>query len=674
LEKIVQKIPFLRPTIALALGVYLGSVFEILTQIALIICFCSLLTIILIHVYFKYQLSNWFGIILHLFFISLGTVSFNIYNNEPVLLESGIFYAMVLEKPQEKKNSYKSLIEISEVKNSDCIYQIKENVLVYFEKNTNVIELNAGECIAFKSSPKPIQNYGNPFEFDYKKYLSNKRIYRQIYLSSESWKRIELQKKQTIVILAELAREKLLEVYRNQAFDENEVEILSALTLGYKRGLDPETKQTFSAAGAMHVLAVSGLHVGIIFWAFGLVFGFLRASKSGRVIFVVFSVAILWCYAFITGLSPSVMRAATMFSIFAIGDNLNRKANTYNSLAASAMLLLLINPNNLFEVGFQLSYSAVFGIVFLQPRLSSIFKTKNKILKFIWSLLTVSIAAQIATFPLTSFYFNQFPTYFWGTNLIVIPVAMILIPLGISLLIFAKIPIVAGILTFMLQHIINHTYSILQFIQQLPLSTIPVSIRLTELFLLFGIVLSFFLVINRFKSSYLISLLLFVFSFFTVQLIQSIYQLNNRKMIVYNIPENLTIQLIYGRDNIVVSEHRIEKKDFAHTIIRTANLKSGLHIPEFVTQKDSLFNSFIQFKKGTIFLDKKRLLFNINEQNFPSALAPDIILDSTGKCSFDEQISRKTIFITNKRYYRNMKNDSNRFYSTFNQGAFIQNW
>jgi competence protein ComEC len=125
-------------------------------------------------------------------------------------------------------------------------------------------------------------------------------------------------------------------------------------------------------------LAVSGLHVGIVFWLIALVFGFLQKQKSGRIFFMILSVSILWFYAFITGLSPSVMRASAMFSIVVIGENLHRKSNIYNSLAASAFILLLINPNNLYDIGFQLSYSAVFGIVFLQPKLEKLIFVKPK--------------------------------------------------------------------------------------------------------------------------------------------------------------------------------------------------------------------------------------------------------------------------------------------------------
>ena len=371
MEKTVQNIPFLRLAIALAIGIIIGDYFTVDEKLSFAVLSVFLFLLIVLNNKYKYSYSLFFGLGIQFFFILLGVLVTQQYNKKPVFYEKGNFTAVILETPQEKPNSWKSVIRINAAINNDTINSTNELVIAYFAKEEKAPDLKAGDIILFSSSPQSITNNNNPHEFDYKKYLEQKRIYRQVYLPADDWTKTN-KSAVSIICRAEQIRENLLRIYRSQPIDDTEYEILSALTLGYKRELDPETKRVFSASGASHVLAVSGLHVGIVFWVIMLVFGFLQKQKTGRIFFMILSVSILWFYAFITGLSPSVMRASAMFSIVVIGENLLRKSNIYNSLAASAFILLLINPNNLYDIGFQLSYSAVFGIVFLQPKLEKL--------------------------------------------------------------------------------------------------------------------------------------------------------------------------------------------------------------------------------------------------------------------------------------------------------------
>lgn len=674
MKKLVQKIPFLRPTISLAFGVFIGSVEEFSVTILILLSITLLFVLFYLNKTYKYNLAKWFGFFIQTLFILIGILAFEIHNKKPIFFKDGIYIATVSQKPQEKQNSFKSLITVSTVIQKDTVFLTNENILVYFEKGGLANELNPGEQIIFNISPEFIKNNGNPFEFDYKKYLANKKIYRQLYLSSKNWKTTNFKTHFSLTIYAEQIREKLLSVYRKQKIGKNELEILSALTLGYKRELDPETKRIFSASGAMHVLAVSGLHIGIVFWMITLLFGFLRKQKSGKILFTIISILSLWSYAFITGLSPSVMRASTMFTIFVIGDNLNRKANTYNSLAASALLLLLFNPNNLFEVGFQLSYSAVFGIVFLQPKLSELIRAKNKILNFFWSLLTISVAAQIATFPLISLYFNQFPSYFWLTNLIIIPVVMILIPLGLALLFFSKITIFSTILSFLLNHIIKLSYVILYKIEQLPYSVQEISIHPIEFLFLIGILFSIYLLVHNFNPRNLKIALSFTLFLLISSLIINISQIRNREIIVYNSPQNITIQLISGKINYVVSEHKIANDKNTFNLIHRTNQRLKLNPPIFLTKEDVLNDGFLLSKNGIIIFEGKKILFQSNIQKLPETVSPNLIIDPKRLNEFENYISKNAVIITEKRYIQKKSQPFNSIYLTLKQGAFIEKW
>jgi len=674
LEKTVQQIPFLRPTILLAFGILIGSILDSPIRLLLTISALLFFVLLLVNRKYTYRVFTFFGIGINLLFILIGILIFEIYNTIPAFIEDGIFTATILEKPQEKRNSYKSVAKLSTVKSGSAKLQTNEKILVYFEKHNNLEQLQPGDNIIFSTKPQPIKNYGNPFEFDYKKYLERKNIYRQLYLSANNWEITSTILKPTLTISAEQFREKLLKIYRNQNLGKNELEILSALTLGYKRDLDRETKRVFSASGAMHILAVSGLHVGIIFWVITLLFGFLRKQKLGRLLFMIISIILLWSYAFITGLSPSVMRASTMFSIFVIGENINRKPNSYNSLTASALFLLLFNPNNLFEVGFQLSYSAVFGILFLQPKLSKLITINNKILKFFWTLLTISIAAQIATFPITTFYFNQFPTYFWITNLFIIPAVMILIPLGISLLVVAKVPILSTLISAILQFIIKCCYIILSQIEQFPFSVYEVSVHPIQLFFLLAALFSLYLFLKFHRAKFFQAILVSILLISTTSFIIQINRNKTTEIIVYNNPKNLTIQLIRGKTNFVISEFKPEEPSNILNSIRNTNHKLRLNNPIFITFEDSLKNNFLFEKNRVLIFEGKTILFNTNISNYKKTISPDFIVNPKQYNTLESQISKNTSIILNTRNFQKENSKLNRIYRTANMGAFIEKW
>ncbi len=590
-----------------------------------------------------------------------------------MLIESGTFTATLIEIPQEKPNSYKSLLKTIAVIRNDTVNPANETMLVYFEKNEKVKALNAGEIILFKQKPQLVKNNGNPFEFDYKKYLERKRIYRQVYLSDEDW--IESSESQLLPsLIAEQTRGKLLQIYRNQPIDSTELEILSALTLGYKRDLDPDTKRVFSSAGAMHVLAVSGLHVGIIFWLISLLFGFLRKFRNGRIFFVFIVLDILWAYAFITGLSPSVVRATLMFSIFLIGENLNRKANVYNSLAASAFVILLINPNNIFEIGFQLSYSAVFTIVFLQPKLAKYINSTKRIPNFFLTLFTVSLAAQIGTIPFTLYYFGRFPIYFWLTNTLMIPAVMVLIPMGMALLLLSKIQLLAAILSWCINYLIKFIYQFLSFIENLPYSVMHLSISSLQ-FLFFSIMLLMgFIFLQSKRGFYLkLSLILFIFVIST-SLIANIQCSKSNEIIVYNSSGNTVIQLRNGFNNYVVSEKMINRDDYILREINAATEKFNLNPPVFLNSTDTFSNNAVIIKNRIIFFAGKTILFNHNLNSTNNNISPDFWINPVYNADCETRLERTQIVFTNIRYKPDFNPDIYRIHNTVLKGAFRKIW
>ncbi|MCD6355157.1 MAG: ComEC/Rec2 family competence protein [Prolixibacteraceae bacterium] len=673
MEKTVQKIPFLRLVAGLSLGIITGHLLSVSTTVILLTIVLTLSTLIYINKIYHYRFEIVFGMSVHLLFLLLGILIFNEYNQKPIFTEGGKFKATVMEAPQEKQNSYKALIKITAFKGAGIFCRSHENVLAYFAKNKKVELLNPGDVIIIKSNPQFIRNRGNPFEFDYKKYLARRRIYRQVYLTNASWAKTDSKAPFSLRLKAEQTREKLLTIYRSQPLGKKELEILSALTLGYKRELDPETKHVFSNTGAMHVLAVSGLHVGILLWFFSLLFGFLRRWKSGKTLFVILSLLFLWSYVFITGLPPSVERAATMFSIFVVGNNLRRQANIYNSLAASAFFILLLNPNNLFEVGFQLSYAAVFGIVFLQPRLEKLLIVDNKIFRFFWRLFTVSVTAQIATFPITIYYFSQFPAYFWITNLFIIPAVMALIILGIALLIVAPIPLIPEIISTTINMLIHSILNFLSAIQKLPFSVEKFAITPLQLFLLFGVLLAGFLFIDKKEIFYLKVVLTCLFLVFISSLFQQIVGLYRREIIIYNNPGNTTVQLISGKENFILSEKAFNKNDYFREVLEKTQLKYHLRNAKFYSPYDTINEHKLCGRQGVFFFEGKSILFEPKQKN-PVKIKPDFLVNPLTPTPERYNLQSNTLIITNKNNFSDKSVNSNRIYAVVNQGAFQKKW
>jgi len=667
---LVQTIPFLRITLAFAMGIFIACKFTISVYYVGGFIFLLLIALLLIQRNYSYRLETVAGWMITALFISFGMVFSIRSNQKPHFFAGGKFAGIVLETPEEKENSFKTILKLNYFFRNDSIFKTEEKILAYLEKNDRIKELEPGDVILFNSEPRLVRNNGNPYEFDYQNYLSLKKIYRQSYLRNSDW----IQTKQhvnSISVFAEMAREKLLKIYRKQNLGDEETEILSALTLGYKRGLDPETKRVFSSAGAMHVLAVSGLHVGILYAVFILFFGFLRKNKSGKFIFVFGSLVVLWSYVFITGLSPSVMRAATMFSLVCIGTNIQRRPNIYNSLAFAAFLLLLINPNNLFEVGFQLSFAAVFGIVFLQPRLARLWPLENVILKFVWALLTVSVAAQLATFPFTSYYFSQFPTYFWLSNLVVIPAAFLTIGLGIGLLIFSQVPILSSAFSFLTKWVIHITFLFLKAIESLPASVIEIGITPIQALLIGSILISIFIFLRNQNIRTIKIFLLLTLIFFAFTFIGKFKQLTSNEFIAYNNPDNPVIHLIVGQKNYVISEFPVNHNDFIFRAISSVKTKKHLDDPCFLNISGIFENETLFIKNRTIFFKGKVFVFDDPHANSPDNIPIDYLISRNSQLStfIDEQ--QNPTIIDFSKY--TTKTNSNA-HLVANNGAFHEIW
>ncbi len=667
MDKTVHKIPFLRFVLALSTGILTGSFIHL--NYPVLIASLIILTGLLfgINFFYNYNLSVYFGVGVHLFFIGTGNLLYHNYNHKPEFFKNGKFIASVQEIIQEKQGSYQSVLKIHGFIKKDSIIQTDEQVVVWFEKNDESKTLKPGQMIIFNHSPIPIKNNNNPYEFDYKKYLSRKKIFRQIYIPSGSWVQTGQLPFFSLSVTAEKLRLYFLDIYAQQNWSERELDVISALVLGYKKGLDPETKRIFTKAGAMHVLAVSGLHVGILFLLLSWIFGFLNQHGFGKIIFIFLILLLLWGFAFITGLSPSVNRAATMFTFIIIGWNIRRQVNIYNTLAASAFFLLLFNPNNLFDAGFQLSYIAVFGIVFLQPKFENLLHFRFKLTRHMWSLFTVSFAAQIATFPLVVYYFHQFPVYFWISSMVVLPAVTLLIPLGIAILVLHWMPFVVEMISGTAGFILTFLIEFLEWIEKWPCSIINFHFSGLELTFSIAILISFFFFLQFQQVRYFKSILIFFLLFLVTSLGAQIPGLFRSEIIVYNYDGQYVVHFVTGKKNYIISEKELKQTDSIHSLID--NTVHGLQIkpPVYLLCNNYYNDSFLYLNNGFIGLDGKVIYFHTRSRQTEGPFVPDIIIGAAFKGNTNSETSPLQIMLSDKEQHSNL-------YCLKEKGAFRLRW
>ncbi|MFC2107561.1 ComEC/Rec2 family competence protein [Bacteroidota bacterium] len=425
------KVPFLRLLLAFLAGLIVGYHYPNYFKITVWAFISITILLILIHrflrVSYKFRWLSACFICVYLFafgYYWINSKTTSTKGLEGIYMKEKCLILEVMDKPAYNSNFIKftAIASIQDDSSGKIFYDRK--LLVYIN-NDSLDKIHLGDKIICEAKISEILLPKNPGEFNYRKFTLNKGISGQIWLSSPSWK--ILSRSNSLGLLSRVYKfsdylnKKLSRVFT----DKNDLSVAMAMLTGSSGDFDDDLRQKYSGVGAMHILCVSGLHVGIIFLLLNSLLGFLNKTRLTRWIKSITLLLCIWMYAMITGLSPSVLRASTMFSFIILGMLLQEKPNIYNSLFASAFLLLLIDPFILTSVGFQLSYLAVIAIVSIQPLLYNTIKPRYYIIDKAWAIITVSIAAQIGTAPLAILYFHQFPNYFILTNLLVIPLYLV---------------------------------------------------------------------------------------------------------------------------------------------------------------------------------------------------------------------------------------------------------
>tara|TARA_R110002012_G_scaffold208942_1_gene379262 strand:- start:296516 stop:298585 length:2070 start_codon:yes stop_codon:yes gene_type:complete len=488
------------------------------------------------------------------------------------------FEAILVSAGKSTEKTYGFKVEIQQVLINGDWRNNRGNAMIYFQKDSLSKVLKYGDQLLIKSRINELETPKNPLEFNYKRFLGFDQVYHQQYITSGKWLKIGKGKGNLIMAASIETGQYLEEIMNDNIHTERSLAIAKALTLGIKDELDNDLRNAYAAAGAMHVLAVSGLHVGIIFLIVSTLLKRWRNRRGGRIYFAVISMSVLWAYAFITGLSPSVQRAAMMFSFIILAQALRRQTNIYNTLAASAFVLLSINPFLLFSVGFQLSYLAVLGIVFFQPKLYSLLQFKYVLWDKIWAITCVSIAAQLATAPLALLYFHQFPTYFFLSNLVVIPSAFVILNSSLLLLLISFWEWAAEGIGFLIDHFIQLINYLVFKLDYLPNSTIDgVFITTPESWLIYISILFIALFISEKKLNYLKLTVLSLFLMSASICWRQYENFNAKKLIVYDTGKHHALAIRNGfTQYLKVEDSLAQDKNKLRFHVYPSQLQAGI--------------------------------------------------------------------------------------------------
>ena len=625
----IRKYPFVRLTISFIMGIILAIVIEPLSKPFLLITIALIVANIVLHFFDNYSLNLLKGLLINTTLISFGvlvTTQYTSHNSDENLNSySGYIVGEISQDPKISDKTTSLNLEIIAVKNENTWQSASGKTLLYIENDERSQNLMAGNKIIFSPQLSEIENKGNPEEFDYKKYLTYNLIYSSDFIASDDWQILQNQTAFDIRIKLLNFRQTLISNLEKNGLSDDELAVVSALALGYKDKLSDEIRHSYASSGAMHILAVSGLHVGIIYGILLFVFSFLKSEKL-KYLKTALIIIFIWIYAMLTGLSPSVSRAALMFSIIALGNIQKRPSGSLNAIAISAFIILIINPLNITNIGFQLSYAAVIGIILLYPKIYAIFDIKNKWIDKVWSLTAVSVAAQIATAPIGLFYFHQFSNYFILANYLLIPLSTIAIWLCILAFVFSGLGFFAPFITKLLALSVKSMNFLSKGIESLPFSVSEnIYINGLQLFALYGAIILFAVFFfNTKKYKHLFAAISFIIVFSTVNLFQDIESNKQKYIVVYNINKITAINVIDGKDNILFANiDSIANKQIEFTA-KNNWLKKGLDREKYIDISPDyqsilssvavIDNQSVFYKKGFIGFDGIRIF--IADNNF----------------------------------------------------------
>lgn len=479
---------------------------------------------------------------------------------------------------------------------------------------------NYGDVCLFQAKLQDIPTLKNPAAFDYKKYLHFKNIHYQTFTNQHKVKLVAQNRGNLLKAFALRCRNHFLHILEKRIADPITQAVGMALILGYRAATLDEVRPAYIETGAMHILAVSGMHVGLLYGGIIFFLGRVKTLQSprGKWLQTLVTLVLVWWFVLLTGAGGSILRAGAMFTLFELGRRLQRRTDPFNILAASLLILLFYNPFLLFDIGLQMSYLAVGGIIFFYPRIYKILYFKNLIFKYLWEITAMGLAAQLIITPLSLYYFHRFPTYFWLSGLIAIPASTVGLYAGILLFVVNELPILSDICSITLNCSLWLMNQNIFFAQKLPPLSILQNVWLSRftVFGLYAILGGITYTVLKRELKYLVWTLLLTFGLALRYLFYQINANDIRQLTIYYVPKSSIFEIFDKKKCITfLSENIDEKKaklttENYHTQMNVNQIQKLNFNQSYCADNCLYINGFLQFyEKKMIILDNSKKKF-----------------------------------------------------------------
>jgi competence protein ComEC len=517
------------------------------------------------------------GLLLHILIFLIGCLHATLYNESLnsdyyVFKNYNYLKIKIINEPKKKPNIilFDAIVTKGYVLDTTSVpahnYRSQQTSgkirLAIIPDTISVIPLKYGDELIIPVGLSEIEPPGNPSEFDFKSWLAAQNIYHQSFLKQGELIKTKADQGNKLIAYALQLREQQVAFYRKLLKNDDAFAVAATLVLGYRSDLSAETLDVYAKTGTIHILSVSGMHVGLIYMILNWLLSFIDSKHFLKLLKTLLIVVLIWAYSLLTGFSPSVLRSAIMISVFIIAKLFAKTTNSYNIIAFAAFSLLVYNPFLIWDVGFQLSFLAVFGLIYLQPKIYAWLRVENRWLDKLWSAVAISIAAQLATYPLSIYYFHQFPLYFLISNLFMMIPAALTMYLGIFILLFR-----IDCLGALFEGLIVFMNTGLNKIAALPFSGISaIWISKTELVLLSFTLIFFITAMQGLRKRLLmVSLALFLAlqSFIACDKLRAFHQ---KKTIRFNLKKNYATALLSSHKAILFTDLNPASKEFKYFV------------------------------------------------------------------------------------------------------------
>lgn len=627
-----RHIPLLKFLIPFILGIYVAT--NNWCSISVATCFTSIAFLVLwaIHFYVKktasQSLISWgsFVSLVLLFFLGICLTEFKTGRNYKThfsnFLSADAFLVEVVDPPSIKQKGTFICVAVCQALDSIKCHQVQGKANLFLSSDSIGHTLAYGDQLIIRNRFLEISSPSNPSQFDLKYYYSIQGIYHNAFLTVDQWYKVSSNQGNHLLRYGHLCQDYLKRVFHSYFKDKSSRGIAQAIMFGFREEINPEWLHHFSQTGTIHVLAVSGLHVGVLYFFLAMLFGMRRSSGKLLIVKSMVIVGVLFFYTMLTGFSASVLRATIMISVIILGNAINRQTNVYNSLCVACFILLLVDPMNLFMVGFQFSFLAVLGIVYWQKDIRNWFPSYSYLSDKILTLLSVSLAAQLATFPLGIYYFHQFPTFFLLSNLLVLPCVVLIFYLGLSFVCCVHIvPFTGKIITGIMNLYIQFIGYVVRWIYNLPYAVFDhIYITFIQMILLYLVIVCAEITIKyKLKTGFLFcicgifALLYFDWKYTTEYVMNTevvIMDVKKGKLIGFKANGHIAFIVSDG----LMNDDNLWKYTLRPYLVANHLIDNYTLLPMCVTSQKAIYPNLRLLGKGLVWFDNKSYrVFNLSK-------------------------------------------------------------